>query len=87
MQLIESEGLKSKYKVIDELKHKRTDKETMCLSGNQPKWLLKYLKRKDYDPDEELKLKIRSIFEQRDVTIGYRRIKVELYRQYRLCDS
>ncbi|MCQ6564133.1 IS3 family transposase, partial [Paenibacillus mendelii] len=39
-------------------------------------------KRKDNDPDAELKLKIRAIYEQRDKTVGYRRIQDELYRQY-----
>lgn len=43
-----------------------------------------YLKRKNKHIDEDLKLKIRIIYEQRNKTVGYRRIQDELYRQYRL---
>jgi len=44
-----------------------------------------YLRRKDVDPDADLKEKILAIYEQRKKTVGYRRIHDELYRQYSLC--
>jgi len=44
-----------------------------------------YLRRKDVDPDADLKEKILAIYDQRKKTVGYRRIQDELYRQYGLC--
>ncbi|MEK4105574.1 transposase [Paenibacillus sp. FSL R10-2791] len=77
--------MKSKHTIIDELKPKRTVKELCGYLGISRSGSYAYLKRKDNDPEEELKLKIRSIYEQRDKTVGYRRrIQDELYRQYSL---
>lgn len=76
--------MKSKHTVIDELKPKRTVRELCGYLGISRSGYYAYLKRKDNDPDEELKLKIRAIYEQRDKTVGYRRIQDELYRQYSL---
>ncbi|WP_425453976.1 IS3 family transposase [Paenibacillus flagellatus] len=42
-----------------------------------------YLKRKDADPDADLKEKILDIYHQRKKTFGYRRMQDELYRQER----
>ncbi|MFC0392552.1 IS3 family transposase [Paenibacillus mendelii] len=74
--------MKNKHNVIDELKPKRTVKELCVYLGISRSGYYAYLKRKDNDPDAELKLKIRAIYEQRDKTVGYRRIQDELYRQY-----
>jgi transposase InsO family protein len=43
-----------------------------------------YLKRCIEDADKDLKVKILAIYEQRNKTVGYRRIQDELYRQYNL---
>lgn len=43
-----------------------------------------FLKRQEVDPDIDLKCKIRAIYEQRNKTVGYRRIQDELFRQYGL---
>lgn len=81
---LESGRLQDRYVVINQLKHKQTVKELctylrVCRSGYYA-----YLKRKDKDPDADLKCKIKAIYEERDKTVGYRRIQDELYRQFRL---
>lgn len=81
---LESGGLQDRYVVINQLKHTQTVKELctylrVCRSGYYA-----YLKRKDKDPDADLKRKIKAIYEERDKTVGYRRIQDELYRQFRL---
>lgn len=43
-----------------------------------------YLKRKENDPDLDLKRTIMTIYHQRNKTFGYRRIQDELLRQYGL---
>jgi transposase InsO family protein len=81
---LESGGLQDRYIVIDELKHKQTIKELCDYLGISRSGYYAYLKRKDNDPDEDLKHKIKAIYEQRDKTVGYRRVQDELYRQYGL---
>ncbi|RUT44626.1 IS3 family transposase [Paenibacillus anaericanus] len=81
---LESGGLQDRYVVIDELKHKQTVKELCVYLGISRSGYYAYLKRKNKHIDEDLKLKIRIIYEQRNKTVGYRRIQDELYRQYRL---
>ncbi|MEK3868323.1 IS3 family transposase [Paenibacillus sp. FSL H7-0716] len=76
--------MKDRYVVIDELKHKQTVKELCGYLGVHRSGYYAYLKRKEKDPDQELKRKIKAIYEQRDKTVGYRRIQDELYRQYHL---
>lgn len=76
--------MKDRYVVIDELKHKQTVKELCGYLGVHRSGYYAYLKRKDKDPDQELKRKIKAIYEQREKTVGYRRIQDELYRQYHL---
>jgi putative transposase len=79
---LESGGLQVRYIVIDELKHRQSVKG-LCeyLEINRSSYYA-YMKRIDNDPDEDLKLKIIAIYEQRDKTVGYRHIQDELYRQY-----
>jgi len=81
---LESGGVRDKYWVIDELKHKQTVKELCGYLGVNKSGYYAYLKRKDKHPDEELKRKIKAIYEQRDKTVGYRRVQDELYRQYQI---
>ncbi len=81
---LESGGLLNKYVVIDELKHKQTIKELCRYLGVNRSGYYAYLKRKDKNPDEDLKLKIKAIYEEREKIVGYRRIQDELFRQYRL---
>jgi putative transposase len=81
---LESGGLKSKHTVIDELKDKQGIKGLCVYLGISRSGYYAYLKRKVNDPDDDLKLKIKAIYEQRDKTVGYRRIQDELYRQYSL---
>ncbi|MEK4508413.1 IS3 family transposase [Paenibacillus sp. FSL K6-2524] len=76
--------MQDRYVVIDELKHKQTVKELCVYLGISRSGYYAYLKRKNKHIDEDLKLKIRIIYEQRNKTVGYRRIQDELYRQYRL---
>jgi putative transposase len=81
---LDSGGLQDRYIVIDELKYKQTIKELCVYLGTSRSGYYAYLKRKDSDPDEDLKFKIKAIYEQRDKTVGYRRVQDELYRQYGL---
>jgi transposase InsO family protein len=81
---LESGGLQDRHIVIHELKHKQTIKELCVYLGISRSGYYAYLKRKDRDPDNDLKQKIKAIYLQRDKTVGYRRIQDELYRQYRL---
>jgi transposase InsO family protein len=80
----ESGGLRCKHLVINQLKNTHSVK-VLCnylqisRSGYYP-----YLKRSGSDPDKELKQMITAIYEQRNKTVGYRRIQNELYRQYNL---
>jgi len=76
--------LKSKHNVIDELKDKRTIKELCAYLRISRSGYYAYRKRKANDPNETLKLQIRAIYEQRDKTVGYRRVQDELNRQYGL---
>lgn len=76
--------MQNRYVVIDELKHKQTVKELCVYLGISRSGYYAYLKRKDKHIDEDLKVKIRTIYEQRNKTVGYRRIQDELFRQYRL---
>lgn len=91
---LESGGLKERYIVIEEIKHKQTIRELYRYLRVSRSGYYAYLKRKDKDTDEDFKCKIKAIYEQRNRTVGYRRIQDELYRQYRLvvnhkrfCDS
>ncbi|MDQ0875983.1 transposase [Paenibacillus sp. V4I3] len=43
-----------------------------------------YVRRRKEVRDGELKLKIKTIYEERDKILGYRRIRDELYRQHNL---
>lgn len=81
---LESGGLRNRHLVIDELKHKQSVKELCAYLGISRSGYYAYLKRKDNDPDTDLKLKIRTIYKQRNKTFGYRRIQDELFRQYGL---
>jgi len=81
---LESGGLKSKHKVIDELKHKQSVQGLCAYLGISRSGYYAYVKRKFYYPNEDLKHKIKAIYEQRNKTVGYRRIQDELYRQYHL---
>lgn len=76
--------MKSKHKVIDELKDKRSVKELCSYLGASRSGYYAYLKRKVNRPDVDLKNKIKSIYEKREKIVGYRRIQDELYRQYDL---
>ena len=79
---LESGGARNRYIVVDELKGERSVKELCTYLGISRSGYYDYLKRKDNDPDYELKHKILVIYEQRNKTVGYRRIQDELYRQY-----
>ncbi|MEK5413930.1 IS3 family transposase [Paenibacillus sp. FSL L8-0708] len=76
--------MKERYTVIKELKNKQTIRELCRYLRISRSGYYAYLKRKDKDADEDLKCKIKTIYEQRSRTVGYRRIQDELYRQYRL---
>lgn len=76
--------MQNRYVVIDELKHKQTVKELCAYLGICRSGYYAYMKRKDKHPDEDLKLKIITIYEERDKIVGYRRIQDELYRQFGL---
>lgn len=81
---LESGGLQNKHIVVDELRDKRSVQELCAYLGISRSGYYAYVKRKDDDRDEHLKRKIRSIYEERDKTVGYRRVQDELYRQYNL---
>lgn len=81
---LESGGLQNRHIVVDELKNKRRIKELCTYLGISRSGYYNYLKRKISDPDRDLKLKIKAIYEQRNKTVGYRRVQDELYRQYSL---
>jgi putative transposase len=81
---LESGGLKSKHLVIDELRHKQSVQRLCAYLGISRSGYYAYVKRAASDPNEELKCKIKGIYEQRNKTVGYRRVQDELYRQYQL---
>jgi len=81
---LESGGAQQKYVVVDELKASQSVKGLCDYLDISRGGYYSYLKRSNEDKDQELKLKIRTIYEQRDMTVGYRRIQDELYRQYEL---
>lgn len=81
---LKSGGLQNKHIVVDELKGKRSIKELCAYLGVRRSGYYAYAKRKSDDPDGKLKLKIKAIYEQRNKTVGYRRIQDELYRQHHL---
>ncbi|OUQ86272.1 transposase [Brevibacillus brevis] len=81
---LESGGLQNKHIVVDELRDKRSVQELCAYLGISRSGYYAYVKRKDVDRDEHLKRKIRSIYEERDKTVSYRRVQDELYRQYNL---
>ncbi|MDC0765329.1 IS3 family transposase [Brevibacillus sp. AG] len=76
--------MQNKHIVVDELRDKRSVQELCAYLGISRSGYYAYVKRKDDDRDEHLKRKIRSIYEERDKTVGYRRVQDELYRQYNL---
>ncbi|WP_256761490.1 hypothetical protein [Cohnella sp. WQ 127256] len=55
--------MKSKHNVIDELKDKQGIKGLCAYLGISRRGYYAYLKRKVNNPDEELKLKIKTIYE------------------------
>ena len=76
--------MNGKYKIVEEAAKEYSVVELCKLLKVSRSGYYEYLKRKDIDPDSDLKMKIRAIYEQRDKTVGYRRIQDELYRQHGL---
>ncbi|WP_158265733.1 IS3 family transposase [Brevibacillus porteri] len=76
--------MENKHIVVDELRDKRSVQELCAYLEISRSGYYAYVKRKGNDRDEHLKHKIRSIYEERDKTVGYRRVQDELYRQYNL---
>ncbi|RAV07647.1 IS3 family transposase [Paenibacillus contaminans] len=81
---LESGGLQDRHHVVDALKEKQNVKALCAYLGISRSGYYAYLKRTAEDADGELKRKILAIYEQRNKTVGYRRIQDELYRQYGL---
>lgn len=81
---LESGGAKEKYYVIDELKEQQSVRGLCSYLDISRSGYYAHVKRETEDPDGDLKLKIQAIYEQRNKTVGYRRIQDELYRQYNL---
>ncbi|CAN7307033.1 IS3 family transposase [Paenibacillus sp. LjRoot153] len=81
---LESGGAQKRYHIVNELKEEQSVKGLCSYLGISRSGYYAYVKRSKTDPDEELKLKILAIYEQRNKILGYRRIQDELYRQYNL---
>jgi len=63
---LESGGLKNKQNVIDEPKDKRMIMELCAYLRISRRGYYAYRKRKNNDPNEELKLQIKAIYKQSD---------------------
>lgn len=81
---LESGGAQHKFAVVDELKATQSVAGLCEYLGVSRSGYYSYSKRSNEDKDQELKIKIRTIYEQRGKTVGYRRIQDELYRQHEL---
>ncbi|UFJ39685.1 IS3 family transposase [Brevibacillus humidisoli] len=76
--------MQNRHLVVDELKDKQSVKELCAYLRISRSGYYAYLKRKTKNPDGELKRRIMAIYEQRNKTVGYRRIQDELCRQYQM---
>jgi putative transposase len=80
---LESGGVQTKYQVVEALKESHSIPELCRFLGCSRSGYYKYLKRREHDPDQELKARIQTIYFERKKQYGYRRIQAELERQGR----
>lgn len=74
--------MRVRYQIIDALKHKRTVRDLCKYLKVSRSGYYRYLQRKQRDRDREVKAQIQAIYKQRNGVYGYRRIQMELQRQY-----
>src|SRR5699024_9710131 len=80
----EQGGMNAKHQMVQELRDRYTIQDLCRYLKISRSRYYRYLKRRDgMNPKEkDLKEKIHSIYQQRKGTYGYRRIQVELQRQF-----
>ena len=89
LQILNKEGKKSKFKVVDELKHKYPifkicEKLQVSKAGYYKYLKNKGKKKKESNKDKELKEYITIIYHEHKKNYGYRKIHAELRDKYNL---
>jgi putative transposase len=79
---LETGGVKGKYAIIEEASKTYPVVQLCKMLGVWRSAYYRYLKRKEQDLDGEVTQRIQAIYVQRERIYGYRRITVELKRQY-----
>jgi putative transposase len=81
---LESGGVHHKHIIVEQMKDNQSIQGLCKYLGISRSGFYSYRRRSNEDPDAELKSKIIAIYDQRNKTVGYRRVQDELYRQFDL---
>lgn len=79
---MDERGAKNRYKIVEQMARDYTVKGICEVMRVSRSGYYSYLHAKKVDRDRETKERIQAIYDQRQGIYGYRRIQMELWRQY-----